>query len=97
MKIRKFGDMAIRKTKLNRGLLLFKSKPKSCVANQTTLRLSLQFKTNPVLCKRKRGAKIKGKKSTNIYVISLQIMMTERAKSIKNQTPRDRALLETRS
>ena len=57
--IRKFGDMKIRKTKLNRGLLL-KLKPKSCVANKTTLRLSLKFKTDdPVLSKRKRGAKIK--------------------------------------
>ena len=69
--------MAITKTKLNRGLLLFKSKPKSCVTNKITLRLFLQFKTNnPILCKRIRGAKIKGKKSTNICVISLQIMMT---------------------
>ena len=54
--------MAIRKTNLDQGLLLFKSKPKSCVANEITLRLSLQFKTNnPVLCNRKGGAKIKGK------------------------------------
>ena len=83
-----FGDIAIRKTKLNRGLL-FKSKPKLCVANKMTLRLSLYFKTsNPVLCKRKRGAKMKGKKPTNICIISLQIMMTQRAKSIKNQTTR---------
>ena len=77
--------MGISKTKhINRVLLLFKSKPKSCVANKITLHLSLQFKSNnPVLCKRKRGAKIKGKKPTNICAISLQTMMTQRAKSIK--------------
>ena len=74
MKIRKFGDMAIRKRKLNQGLLLFRSKSKSCVANKIMLRLSLQFKTNnPVLSKRKRGAKIKGKKPTNISIIALQL------------------------
>ena len=52
--------MANKENKTKSRASSLKLKPNSCVANKTTLRLSLKFKTNdPVLSKRKRGAKIK--------------------------------------
>ena len=82
--------MAIRKTKLNRGLLFFSLIQNENNVSQITWRCVSLFNSKLILrfCANVKGAKKKRKKPTNICIIALQLIMTQRAKSIKKQTTR---------